>query len=277
MQRQPGSSFKVFVYASVLENGHHLWEYVSNKPVSMKVGDQVWAPKNLHSKNAAGRITMRSAIKHSVNRAAVHAIMSYTNPDSVAKLAYRCGIRSRLLRYPSLALGTSEVSPLEMASAYAVFADGGLYHTPNGVVKILDDNKRVIHQSAYPYQVALAPEVAYEMTEALKDVVNGGTAYQVRSYYKGVAAGKTGTTENSTDAWFVGYNRKLCTAIWVCFSTVKTLPRGFDFGGSVCAPIWGGYMARAINTFPAIQKLDFAAPDSLHLKPAIKENVLSEE
>ncbi len=280
IRRQPGSSFKPFVYASVLENGHHLREMIKNTPISVKDGSQtVWTPTNLKNHNNAGSVvTMRAAIKHSLNLPAIHAILSFTTPDSVVDLAYRCGIRSPLRAFPSLALGTSEVSPLEMASAYAVFANQGLYHTPTSIVKIIDNNGKVLYQATYSNHLALSQDVVFELTSALKDVVNGGTGYTVRAIYRGVAAGKTGTTENSTDAWFIGYNRKISTAIWVGFDgKYQKLPSGYDYGGVVCGPIWGGYMARAANYYPESQKLDFIQPDSLELGLPLQDNIKSQD
>jgi membrane peptidoglycan carboxypeptidase len=280
IRRQPGSSFKPFVYASVLENGHHLKELIKNTPISVQDGSNtVWNPRNLKNHNNAGpTVTMRAAIKHSLNLPAIHAILKYTTPDSVVNLSYRCGIRSPLRAYPSLALGTSEVSPLEMASAYAVFANKGLYHTPSSIVKIIDSNGKVLFQATYPYHLALSQDVVFELTSALKDVVNGGTGYTVRNIYNGVAAGKTGTTENSTDAWFIGYNRKISTAIWVGYDgKYQKLPPGYDYGGVVCAPIWGGYMARAANYYPESQRLDFIQPDSLELGLPVKDNIQSQD
>lgn len=263
IKRQPGSSFKMFLYGELVEKGYTLATPIMDEPISIldTVTGQVWSPTNSDNNFSYKNIPMINAIQHSINTCAAHAITKFTVPDSVAAFAHKCGIHSDIPPYPSIALGTPEVTPLEMAASVSVFASCGKYAKPFSILKVEDKNKRYIYGGYTDSLTVLDSAVTYLVTRALETVVDSGTAASVRKYYKGVAAGKTGTTQNSTDAWFVGYNHKLCTAIWIGYDDArKKLGGGFQYGGSACAPIWGRMMANISGKVPGFYSAGFTRP-----------------
>jgi len=264
IRRQPGSSFKPMLYGQLLKQGVNLATPLKNQPIIVDSGTvDEWKPKN-EDKDLASVVTMQYAIQKSINQAAAYAVMNLTNADSVAAFAKNLGIDSPLLAYPSLALGTSDVSPIEMASAYAVFASGGTLCEPWAIVSIKDKNGRVYYHNGPSKKQVLDPETCYLMTYALQQVVNHGTGYTVRRYFRGAAAGKTGTTENSVDAWFVGYNPVLSTAIWVGNDNPRQrLNASFGYGGTACAPMFGMmYLELQKNGYPGMRK-GFTQPETV--------------
>ncbi len=267
IRRQPGSSFKPFLYSYLLKEGYNLATPLQNVPIVADSGEaNEWRPRNEDNhKEKSETVTMLRAIQRSVNLAAAYSVLNLTNADSIANFSHTLGIKSSLLPVPSLVLGTSDVSPLEMASSYSVFASGGYLSEPWAIVKIKDFNGRVYYSGSpsEPVQV-LDPETCYLTTYALQNVVNHGTGYSARRYYRGVIAGKTGTTQNSVDAWFVGYNTELATAIWVGFDSPRQrLNASFGYGGSACAPIFGlMYLELAKQGYPGM-KNGFTPPENI--------------
>ncbi len=265
IHRQPGSSFKPFLYGSLLEKGYTLAEPLLNEPIVVDSGSaDEWRPQNDDNDITTSPITMEAAIQHSINLSAAYAISRLTTPDTVAAFAHRLGILSNIPDYPSIALGTAEVTPLEMASSYAVFADEGYYAKPFSILKIEDKYGHILYSRSAETTTVLDSATAFLTTTALKEVVNNGTASSIRRYYNGVAAGKTGTTQNYTDAWFVGYNPELSTAIWIGFDNPKRkLHGGFQYGGTACAPIWGKMMSEISKKIKGFSYIDFKKPHTI--------------
>ena len=265
IKRQPGSSFKPFLYGDLLEKGYTLAEPLLNVPIVVDSGKvDEWKPQNDDNKYTESPIPIEFAIEHSINLSAAYAITHLTSPDSVAAFAHRLGIKSDLPAFPSLALGTGEVSPLEMSSSYAVFASEGKYAEPFSILKIQDKNGRVLYSRGIDTATVLDSATAYLVTTALRKVVEGGTAASVKRYYHGVVAGKTGTTQDYTDAWFVGYNPRLSTAIWNGFdNSGKKLGGGFQYGGTACAPIWGKMMQEISWKERGFEYTDFKKPSTV--------------
>ncbi|HEX2961018.1 MAG TPA: PBP1A family penicillin-binding protein [Ignavibacteriales bacterium] len=265
IHRQPGSSFKPFLYASLLEKGFTLATPLHDFPIVVDSGSTMeWRPENSTGTFSYTMMPMINAVKHSVNACAADAMVNFTKPDSVAAFAQRLGIKSNIPPYPSIALGTAEVTPLEMASAYEVFASEGLYAKPYSILKIEDRNNRVLYQAHQETTTVLDSATCYLMSQALEQVVEGGTATSARPYFKGVAAGKTGTTQNSADVWFVGYNTKLSTAIWIGYDNPsRKLSGGFQYGGSACAPIWGRLMSVAHLQYHGSYGMQFTRPSTV--------------
>jgi len=245
IRRQPGSAFKPFLYGQLLEKGLTLATPIEDSPIVVDSGlAWEWRPGNDDDSWSGAKLPMISVIQRSLNLAAAHAIVELTAPADVAYFARRCGINSELREYPSLALGTSEVSPLEMAAATAVFPAYGLRARPYSVARIDDKYGRLIYAARPDTATVLDSATAFLLTTALETVVDSGTARVIRGTYTGAAAGKTGTTQKSTDAWFVGYTPRLCTAIWIGFDDPSNVLTGaFRYGGAACAPIWGKAMA----------------------------------
>lgn len=263
-RRQSGSSFKPFLYGYLLSIGYTLGTPLLDSPLVVDAGKAwEWRPSNVDNSYSGKMISMIEAIENSINLAAAHAITELTSADSIVSFSHLLGIKSSIPAYPSIALGTGEVSPLEMAASMSVFASDGWYAEPYSIVKIEDKNGRVIYSSQNEKRIVLDSATTYLLTTALESVVNDGTAKSVRKYYNGTAAGKTGTTQNYTDAWFIGYTPSLSTAVWVGFDDPsKKLSKGFQYGGTVCAPIWGRMMANISRKFSHINS-DFVQPTSV--------------
>jgi membrane peptidoglycan carboxypeptidase len=271
IKRQPGSSFKPFLYGSMLKDGYTLAVPLEDKPIVVDSGKAYeWRPQNSDETYTNGVMPMYNAIQHSVNLSAAYAITNLTSPDSVVNFAHLCGIHSEIPSFPSIALGTAEVSPLEMAAAIAVFASYGTYAEPYSIIKIEDENGKILFSrysrridDSLSYYNAVDSATCYLLTTALESVVEGGTATSVKKYYRSPAAGKTGTTQNYADAWFVGYNPQLSTAIWIGFDNPsRKLRGGYQYGGTACAPIWGRMMHEASQKVHGLNK-GFTQPSSV--------------
>ena len=264
IHRQPGSSFKPFLYGSLLNLGYTLATPLLDSTIIVDAGKPwEWKPSNDDNSYSGKNIPMIEAIENSINLAAAHAITELTTPDSVVSFAHLLGIKSNIPSYPSIALGTGEVSPLEMASSIAVFGSYGLYAEPYAITKIEDKDGRVVYSHQNDVRPVIDSATAYLLTTALETVVDNGTATSIRKFYNGPAAGKTGTTQNNTDAWFVGYTPSLSTAIWIGFdSPSKKLPKGFQYGGTVAAPIWGRMMGQISKKFTYMNS-EFIRPTSV--------------
>jgi penicillin-binding protein 1A len=247
-KRQPGSSFKAFVYTAAIDTGNlSAYGSVSAKAPSFRNADgKWWTPRN-HSRTVyGGKIAVRSAFAQSVNTAAVNALRS-VGAEAVSDYAHRLGIKSKLSAYPSLALGASEVTVLEMASAYGTFATRGLRCEPISIIKIKDrDGATILENVPRPRRVNVNPATFTAMDGLFRAVVTSGTGSAASRVLE--ARGKTGTSENYTDAWFVGYTPDLATAVWAGNRDNKPMRRGY--GGTICAPIWAAFMAEAVKVNP---------------------------
>jgi penicillin-binding protein 2D len=273
IRRQPGSSFKPFLYAGLLEEGYTLATPIEDSPIVVDSGmGWEWRPSNDDGKYVGAPVPMLHGIQHSLNLVAAHAMMQLTTPARVAEFAARCGIASELREYPSLALGTSEVSPLEMAAGFSVFAAGGLRATPFSITRIEDAQKRVLFRARPDTATVLDSATAYLMTTALQAAVDSGTGKTVRRFYSGPAAGKTGTTQQFTDAWFVGYTPRYTTAVWVGFDNpARKLTGAFRYGSGMCAPIWGRMMAAADRMKPPVDTV-FCMPSEIVMMPLCRQS-----
>ena len=245
IRRQPGSSFKPFLYGAVLEAGHTLATPILDAPVVTDSGTAwEWRPENDDGTYTGAVVPLRYAVRRSLNLAAARAVTELTTPAAVAAFAQRCGITSTLHQYPSIALGTAEVSPLEMAASMATFASFGTRARPYAVVSISDKNGRLLYSAKPDTAMVLDSATAFLVTDALEAAVDSGTASSIRAQYRGPAAGKTGTTQRSADAWFVGYTPVLSTAVWIGFDNpARVLTGEYRYGGSACAPVWARFMA----------------------------------
>ncbi len=245
IKRQPGSSFKMFVYTAAVDNGYPPTYEIENNPISMKMVDgSTWAPQNFDNE-IGGKYTIREAITESINLVAVHAITSITTCAQVVEYAHRMGIKSTVPPYESIALGTPVVTPLELTSAYATLANEGVYVEPMSILKIEDKDGNTIEENMPERREALSKETAYIMTSMLEDVINSpsGTGGRVRNYFRFPAAGKTGTTQDYADAWFLGYTPFLAGGVWVGFDDqAVSFTTSEGQGGRSAAPLWGRMM-----------------------------------
>jgi penicillin-binding protein 1A len=240
IKRQPGSSFKPFVYATAINEGYSPGYMVSNNPININIGGTVWSPKG---GGTGGKISMRDGLANSVNVIAVRTGMELAPMDKVIDLAHKMGIKSELPNVVSLALGVGEVSPLEITSAYGVFANEGILVDPISILRIEDRNGKVIEEFHPETKEVLSEEVAFVMCDMMEDVIDYGTASSVRQYFHRPAAGKTGTTQNFGDAWFVGFTPQFSAGVWLGFDDARIkFGGGYGQGGKAAAPIWGKFM-----------------------------------
>lgn len=240
IKRQPGSSFKAFVYTTAIENGYSPAYSISNDPLRVVIGGQTWSPKG---GGTGGMVSLREGITHSINVVAVRTSMELAPMDQVIKLAHKMGINSELPNVLSLALGVGEVSPLEMTSAFGVYPNEGIWVEPHAILRIEDRYGNVIEDVIPETREVISEGVAYIMSDMMEDVVNDGTATSIRNYFNRPAAGKTGTTQDYTDAWFVGFTPQLVAGCWLGFDDPRIKFGGaYGQGGRAAAPIWGRFM-----------------------------------
>ena len=240
-RRQPGSAFKIYVYAAAIEDGVAPEDKYVDEPIT--IGN--WSPKNSNGR-FIGPVTVRDAFAQSINTVAVE-LAQKVGVDRVADTARRFGITTPISRLPAMALGSSDVTLLEMTQAYATVANGGLEARPYAITRIIAGNGRVLYERE-PDQtrVIVAPFVAAKMTELMQAAVETGTGRAAQIGRP--LAGKTGTTSSNKDGWFLGFTNELTTGVWMGRDDARAVP-GLA-GGRAPARAFASYMARAIGGTP---------------------------
>jgi penicillin-binding protein 1A len=238
--RQPGSAFKPFVYAAAMAAGYTPSSEVDDDPLIVKQGNNEWLPAN-YNNDYAGRITFRKALINSANSATVRVSQAVGIPR-IIDVAHKNGIVSQLPNLPSMALGSIEVTPIELVTAYAPFANGGFRVQPRLVRSIESaDGTQLWAQEEGAGIPAMDPRDAYQVTSMLQSVVDYGTGKAIRSYgVRGLVAGKTGTTNSGTDVWFVGYTPTIVAGFWFGFDNPAPIS-GDASGGRLAAPAWAEF------------------------------------
>ncbi|MEO8402281.1 MAG: penicillin-binding protein 1A [Gammaproteobacteria bacterium] len=257
-ERQPGSSFKPFIYSAALDQGYTLATVINDAPIVVEnpTDNSLWRPQN-DEKRFFGPTRLREALIHSINLVSIRLLDQIKIPYAVG-FAQRFGFGpSQLPPTLSLALGTASVTPLQMATGYAVFANGGFKVVPFAIDNIRDNQGNILYQ-AKPLTVcgdcttpdnthaprAISAQNAFLITSALHDVIQHGTAFEARSLKRNDLAGKTGTTQNQVDAWFVGYNPDLVALAWVGFDQPQSL---HEYGATAALPVWMNFMQVALQ------------------------------
>jgi len=242
IKRQPGSAFKPFIYATAIENGY----YPAYSLLNQKFDYNGWTPSNSDNEYS-GYETFRLGLAQSLNVITGRMTISeIAAPKQVVKIAQRMGIESKLDPFPALALGTSEVTPLEITSALGTIVNRGVHIQPISILKIEDKNGILIDQFVPEYVQAISPETASIMVSMLEEVVSFGTGAGVRRYFQYPAAGKTGTTQNFSDAWFVGFTPDLVGGVWVGFDDHRVkFTDWYGQGARASLPIWAMFMEAA--------------------------------
>ena len=248
--RQPGSSFKPFVYLTALERGFTPASVIVDEPVTFVIDEQTgqtWSPQN-YSGTHKGPMTLRQALESSTNVIAAKLI-DQVGPRAVIDTARRLGISSYLNPYPSLALGGSEVYLYEMVSAYSTFANKGFRVEPIFVTKVLDREGNVLEENVPRARQVLAEDTTYLLVSMMQGVVQRGTAARASSLGRPLA-GKTGTTNDNTDALFIGYSPSIAAGAWVGYDENRKSIGYKETGGRAALPIWMAFMEKALEETP---------------------------
>jgi penicillin-binding protein 1A len=259
-RRQPGSAFKPLVYAAAIDHGFTAASVVQDAPISLPGGKRgPWSPKNFSGKYL-GPVTLRTALTNSLNTVSVRLALEV----GLDPLRDYLRIFQFALPFPrnySLALGSSEVTPLELTRAYGVFATLGRRFAPVFITRITDANGDVVEfpGSDPHFEAVMNPATAYILTQMMESVVESGTATEAKKLGR-PAAGKTGTTNDSKDAWFVGFTPELLTSVWVGYDADRSL--GSYTGGRAATPIWTAFMKRALD---GQAQREFSKPENVSL------------
>jgi 1A family penicillin-binding protein len=256
-RRQPGSAFKPLVYAAALANGYSPVSVLTNLRHVSAPGDPEWSPRG--EAEQPDELTLRAALIESNNPAAAD-LQQRVGSRAVLKLAGDAGL-SGLPDVPSLALGTGVVSPLDLTAAYTMFPGEGQVARPRSMLSVFDSGGRQVYDRPVDREPIISPAVAFQMTSMLRDVIERGTGAPARALgVRGPVAGKTGTTDDYRDAWFVGYSSSVVVGVWVGFD--QPAPIGRDaYGARVALPIWADFMKRTTRELPPSE---FAVPPGVH-------------
>ena len=262
-RRQAGSTFKPFVYAAAIRAGTPLSHIIDDAPVSLtQPGDTMpWEPQNFEG-DFRGPMTLRRGLMLSRNLVAVRLGLEL-GVQAVRGEALRFGISTTVPPYNSMFIGSASVIPLEMVSAYTAFATLGVRAAPIGVLRVEDGNGEIVWEPQVRLDRVLEPEPAWLLTSALADVVNRGTAYlavRATGGFRLPAGGKTGTTNDGTDVWFIGFTPEMVTGVWIGLDQPQKI-KARAAGGVLAAPAWVAYMTDVYERRPA--PADWRRPDGL--------------
>ncbi len=248
-KRQPGSTIKPIIYSAALSNGYTPASTFIDEPVTFNnkwTGFQDWSPLNF-DEQYRGLCTLRRGLEESRNVITAKLLEAIT-PELAIQYARRFGITSKLEPYLSLSLGTLEVSLLEMTSAFSVFPNGGIRIKPYFIKKIIDMDGNILFENKMEVNEVISPQVAYQMCSLLNGVVLRGTAKKARVLNR-TLGGKTGTTDDFTDAWFIGFSPSITVGVWVGYSIKKSLGY-YETGARAALPIWMDFMKEALKDKP---------------------------
>ncbi len=261
-RRQPGSSFKPFVYIAALEAGLTAATEVEDSPVEFPGGPngKPWKPEN-YDRKFRGPVTLQQALEESVNVATVK-VQERIGLRRTINVARRMGVQSPLGENLSLALGTSELSLLELTSAYGTLANQGQWLHPTTVRYVLDAQGKLLEENVPEPKQVLTPELAFVATQMLKGTIDRGTGVAAKALGRPAAA-KTGTTNDYSNAWFIGFTPQLATGVWVGYDRPRSLGKD-ETGSRVAVPIWTTFMQSALAGMPAE---DFPIPEKVVLVP----------
>ena len=258
-RRQPGSAFKPFVYAAAIQQGLTLNSRVETTPIEVPPGSAAWQPDDLVPDSVTS-LSVRDAFALSSNNGAVR-VGNWVGPERVIEMAQAAGISTKIPSYPSIYLGAAEIIPINFVAAYATFANGGLRVSPRLINRVEDARGKVLWRAPESAEPAIDPGVAFLTLSLMEGVVDHGTAGAIRR--RGFwlpAAGKTGTTNDAKDVWFVGMTSELAAGVWLGFDQPKMILPNAS-GGMLAAPIWGDMMKTVYQK--RAQPAGWTAPPSL--------------
>jgi penicillin-binding protein 1A len=267
--RQPGSTFKPFVYSTAIRAGHPVTEILDDSPLTppvMQVDSTLWQPKD-DDDTTLGLIPMRKALYRSRNLATIKLGMSL-GEETVIGEARRYGITTPLAPYPSIHIGAQGVRPIELIAAYTAFSNLGTRVQPVGILRVEDRHGNILWRPAIRREPVMDPEHTWLMADMMKDVIRRGTAFTAvwKAGFTLPAAGKTGTTDDYTDAWFIGFTPELVAGIWVGYDLQQRILEHSAGAGRIVAPAWTAFMRDVYARRPAPR--DWVRPDSLITREA---------
>jgi penicillin-binding protein 1A len=249
--RQAGSTFKLFVYSAAIRAGHSPNETLEDAPISLPMTDgTVWEPGNFEENQFRGFITLRQALASSVNLVAIRLGLEI-GAETVVEEARRYGLTTRVPEVPSIFIGSADVLPLQMVSAFSVPATLGVRASPIGIVRVEDADGAVLWRPAQRRERVMAPDQAYVLNDMLKGVIRGGTATSAvrNAGFTIPAGGKSGTTNDYTDVWFIGYTKEIVAGVWMGLDQPQTIREGAQ-GGRFAAPAWANFMREVYERRP---------------------------
>jgi penicillin-binding protein 1A len=250
--RQPGSTFKLFVYSAALRGGHSPNEMLDDSAISLPMSDgTIWEPHNFEEATFRGPMTLRQGLALSINLVAIRLGLEL-GVDAVVDEARRYGISTPVPAVPSMFIGSADVIPLEMVAAYTAPATLGVRAAPFGIIRVEDANGKVLLQAQPRRERVMAVDQAYVLNDMLQDVVRYGTGHSAvrQAGFDVPAGGKTGTTNDYTDVWFIGYTRELVAGFWMGFDTPQRIQNGAQ-GGRLAAPAWANFMREVYERRPS--------------------------
>jgi penicillin-binding protein 1A len=259
-RRQPGSAFKPIIYAAAMDHGFTPASIIVDEPVTYHGGPKGdWSPENYDHK-FYGPTRLREALTYSRNVVTVKLVES-VGVSNIIDFAKTIGIQGEMPSDLTIALGSLSITPLGLASVYNVFASGGMKVNPIAVKYITDSKGKVLESNEPEAVEVISPQTAFLITSMMEDVVKNGTGWRAKALGRPVA-GKTGTTNDYRDAWFVGYTPDLVTAVWVGFDDMRSLgPQ--ETGARVASPIWVSFMEKVLTGEPE----DFPIPEGIESCP----------
>jgi penicillin-binding protein 1A len=244
--RQPGSIFKPIVYLTALDNGQSPATTIINQPVTVTMPNgSRWQPGNYDIRDIGGFVSLREALRNSLNLISVRLIMEMITPKEVISYAKKLGIDTRyIVPYNSIALGSGALRPIDIITAYSAIANRGTYIKPFSIEKVEDKNKNIVFLNKTERSVAISEDTAYLITNMMEDVVDHGTAKRLRWHndFRYAVAGKTGTTNDFTDAWFCGFTPKIAAVVWVGLEDPAFKLGEGATGGNTALPVWGDFI-----------------------------------
>jgi penicillin-binding protein 1A len=263
-KRQVGSAFKPFVYGAAIEAGFTPADTLFDAPVIFPgaTGALDYSPRN-YKRRYMGILTLRRALEDSINVTATK-LLDLVGVERVIEFARRCGIESSLPPYPSLALGTADLTPMELATAFSTLGNQGLRVDPYLIERITARDGSVLEQHVPQASQVVQPEVAYVLTHVLRGVIQRGTAGSAANLGMDLA-GKTGTTDSYTDAWFVGYTPRYTLLVWVGYDQERYLGRGMT-GAVAALPIWRAMIERGVEEGWLDKNAEFTRPSGVSMR-----------
>jgi Membrane carboxypeptidase/penicillin-binding protein len=262
-KRQVGSTFKPFLYTLAMQEGFTPCDKVVNVPQSFVIGEDIWTPKSTDKLEWIGKtVTLKWGLTKSSNNISAY-LMKQFGPEALVDIAHSMGIKCWLDPVPSLCVGSADVPVYQMVSAFNTFPSRGIFIEPLPVLRIEDKNGNVLSTFSARKREAISEKTAYLMVNLMKGVVNEGTAARLRSVYirEGEIAGKTGTTNDQSDGWFIGYTPKITAGVWVGAEDREVHFAGLALGGgsNMALPIWGIFMKKVLDdgTLGVTKKIHF--------------------